>query len=231
MAPTVLDALSAAKNPNQTVYVDLGEGKVPMRFRHAPGAKALIVCFHGAVDRATREIPAFAPYLLGQDNSAHQLLISDPAMLLDGTHRLGWYAGYDGFNLQAVLGQAIRKVAAELGVERVVYFGTSGGGLAALYYGWYHPGSVVVVGNPQTDIERYYKSLIDLYRAACWPKLATDAALGSVIAAEVNSLYSRSIENTVVYLQETTDRFHLHQHLAPFLAAIPPGIAARSDCL
>lgn len=203
------------------VQIDAGGLAVPLRFwRGGAGAKVLIISFHGAIDRATREVPAFLPHFAEFGDACHQLAVSDPSMLAAGCHAMSWYAGHQGAAVQPALLQLFKAVVAGLGVERVVYLGTSVGGFAALFYSWHHPGSLALVGNPQTRISDYYPRHVAAYRAECWPGLAPDAPLDSVICENVRTLYGTGVANHVIYVQNPTDSFHLFNHMVPFLAAI-----------
>ena len=194
---------------------------IPLQFRHGGAqARTLFVTFHGAVDRKTREVPSFLGFFADLKDKAHQLNLSDPAMLRDGDHAIAWYAGQEGLALQQVLPALVRDIQAALGAERVVFLGSSGGGFAALYYGWHHPGSVVLAANPQTDLMAYYPFGIDAYRAGCWPALAPDADLGQAVTADVTALYARKVPATVIYVQSAMDPFHVSRHMAPFMAQV-----------
>ena len=194
---------------------------IPLQFRHGgTQARTLFVTFHGAVDRKTREVPSFLGFFADLKDKAHQLNVSDPAMLRDGDHAIAWYAGHDGLALQQVLPVLLRDLQAALGVDRVVFLGSSGGGFASLYYGWQHPGSVVLAANPQTDLTRYYPFGVDAYRAGCWPALAPDADLSGVVTTDVTALYARAVPSTLIYVQSAMDPFHVSQHMAPFMAQV-----------
>ena len=195
---------------------------IPLQFRHGGAqARTLFVTFHGAVDRNTREVPSFLGFFADLKDKAHQLNVSDPSMLVEGTFGMSWYAGHAGFETQKILPALFRDLAAALAVERVVFLGSSGGGFAALFYGWHHPGSVVLAANPQTDLTRYFARLVESYRDTCWPALADNAALQDVVTTDVGGLYARSVPSTVIYLQSALDRFHLYNHMAPFFAGLP----------
>lgn len=212
-----LEDLKRSDDPRKTHNIQVGDRVIPVRLKKANvSTKTLIITFHGAVDRSTREVPSFVGYSPALDG-AHQLAISDPSMLVDGEFSLSWYAGDKGFATQDVLKSFFQAVCEALGIERTIYFGTSGGGFAALYYSWHHPDSIVVAGNPQTKISNYYGGHIDRYLSACWPD-QTD--LSTCICEDVGTLYAKSTPNFVIYIQAATDAFHLNKHMVSFLADI-----------
>src|SRR5690606_7159552 len=102
------------------------------KLRVTPGAKSLIVLFHGAVDITTRQVPVFVPFGRHLPRAAHCLSIADP---LVGAHtglRIAWYAGRQGFDVQSYIHELVQAVAKQLKVARRIYTGSSGGGFAAL---------------------------------------------------------------------------------------------------
>lgn len=190
-----------------------------INLRRAAAANTLVVGFHGSVDRVNRPVPAFISFIPEAGNYAHQLLISDPSLPLHPELSMAWYAGDAGFPAQSALRTALRSAAEALGVSRVIYFGTSGGGFAALYYSWHDPGSLALVGNPQTSVGAYYSRHIQKYLQACWPGRGALSDLDGIVT-DVRALYAQDVPNYVIYLQNSTDEFHLFGHMAPFLAGI-----------
>lgn len=202
-------------------YLDVSAGRLPVKFsRGDDSADTLVILFHGAVDRNKREIPVFAPFIPGFSSSIHQLSISDPAMLLEGDHRLGWYAGYDGFELQRVLPDVISKFYNQLKAKRLVFIGTSGGGFSSLYYSWLFKDSLAIVGRPQTNIFNYYAGHRNAYVKACWPSLLDISKLADYICTDVCSIYKQSVPNTVIYVQSAGDKYHFINHCLPFSSSI-----------
>jgi pimeloyl-ACP methyl ester carboxylesterase len=194
---------------------------VHMALRRDRRAAAMLVNFHGAVDRKTRTLPVFINFLPGLAGVAHQISVADPSVLEEGSANIAWYAGDAGFEAQAVLPAVFTGLAEELGVARTLYFGTSGGGFAALYYAHQHPGSFAVAGNPQVAIERYHLALaIRRYREQCWPGLGTDAPLTDVTCADLARLYAKGFDNTVIYVQSIGDRMHFENQMMYFVAGL-----------
>lgn len=210
-----------ALDESSSIDLDFEGQLIPLRFQ--PGrknCKTLLIMFHGAVDRETRKVPAFTPFLPELADSVHQLAISDPTMLAGSNFSMSWYAGHESFDSQRILKDIFKKIADFLSVENVIFFGTSGGGFAALYYSWHYCGSVAIVGNPQTKIEKYYSGHVQRYRDECWKSLEKEHPLGELICADVCNLYAERFDNTVIYLQSNSDYFHLFHHMAPFLDAV-----------
>ena len=204
-------------NGVSTIALDGGELPVSVQLRESP---RLVFTFSGAVDRTTKSLPRFATNRLDDYAPASIIGFSDPSLNRSNDLKLAWYAGHEGFELQRILPDLLRRMIDCLDVTRVAFLGSSGGGFAALFYSWQIPGSIAVVSNPQTNLDRYYRGHLDRYRAACWPELDTGAPIGSVIETDLGSLYSQACENTVIYLQEASDFHHLTWQFAPFVSAL-----------
>ncbi len=212
--------VDAAQANSGRAVLELPSGPVHGQLRPGgPEARLLLVTFHGAVNRETREVPVFQPALpLGFP--AHQVSLADPCMDISGPHSLGWYAGTDAFALQAELPQALAALQRALGAEKLVLTGSSGGGFASLFYSWHIPGSFALAVAPQTNMHRYYPRHIQQYCQGCWPRLSGPEELSQHITTSVCDLYAEKIPNTVIYVQSAGDRFHLVNHMMPFVSAI-----------
>ncbi len=180
----------------------------------------LIFVFAGAIDRAKRGLPQFGGQFIRTYVPASVIGIADPSLSRAPNLSTAWYAGHEGFETQHLLPELLRRIAAACGAERVIFLGASAGGFAALYYSWCQPGSIAVVLNAQTDIERHHVRHRAEYRAACRPGLGKGDRLETAIVSSVVSCYAERFENTVVYLQNASDAMHVRNHFAPFLAAI-----------
>ncbi|KEO61179.1 hypothetical protein DT23_10625 [Thioclava indica] len=218
-----ISAIEDLQSSDGRLVYALGGVDLHMRLKKAPLSDALIIGFHGNVDRENRAVPAFISDIPEVHQHAHQLQLADPSLRLSETLTMSWYAGDHLFDAQRLIAEFCKAAAKALGASKVIYFGTSGGGFAALYYSSQHPDSLALVGNPQTDIRKYYQRRVNTYLETCWPDLASIEDLKGQIATNVCDLYAQSISNSVIYLQNSTDAFHLFGHMAPFLSGITRG--------
>jgi pimeloyl-ACP methyl ester carboxylesterase len=207
-----------------TIALDGGELPVSVRLRES---SSLVFTFSGAVDRVNHTLPRFAALGLDDHVPASIIGISDPSLARNDDMKLAWYAGHEGFELQTILPELFRQMIESLGATRVAFVGSSGGGFAALYYSWQIPGSVAVVSNPQTNLNRYNRGLLESYRAACWPSLGEDGQLEEKIAIDLGPLYAKRCVNTMIYLQVASDFYHIRRHFAPFVSGLPGKYADR----
>ena len=211
-------ALSSPDGTNLALEVEVEGTKIPLRVRPgAAHARNALFLFHGAVDRATREVPAFAPFLPDLSDQVHQIAISDPSILARDGFGMSWYAGHEGFAGQDILRRLIAEIAEALNARRLLFFGSSGGGFGALYFSWHFPDSFCICACPQTSMHSYYSGHILRYRESCWPALADNDALAGTVCTDVTALYKQGFPNFVIYLQSPGDYFHLKTQVAPFL--------------
>jgi hypothetical protein len=200
-----------------SVYVSGGETPLLVKRRKSP---VLVITFAGAIDRSKLHPPKYGGKGLSAYLSTSVVGIADPSLSIFPSLITAWYAGHEGFETQQLLPGLIRRLAAACEAERVIFVGGSAGGFAALYFSWLLPGSIVIATNPQTDLDRQAVVPPDNYRTSCRPSLGEDERLSSVIASSVVSCYAERFDNTVIYLQNASDSIHVHDHFAPFLAAI-----------
>jgi hypothetical protein len=196
---------------------------VHLNFQPAASTSAdtLIIGFHGSVDRSNRSVPAFIPFLPGVGGDVHQLTIADPSLRTTPEIAMAWFAGDSEFEAQKLLPDFFHSISQVLDVRRTIYFGTSGGGFAALFYSRQHSGSLALVGNPQTNISGFYPRHVTSYLSSCWPGVSSLAAISDRVQSDLSTVYSEGvIENYVLYLQNSTDDYHLFGHMAPFMSAI-----------
>lgn len=211
------------------VYVDIGgETPLPIRAWPSPGARALVVLFHGNVDRQKRPYPSHLGFRKGLHQSAHQISLSDPSLVLGDEVSVGWFAGSEGTPLQQLLPPFFELLASHYDVDRVIFAGGSGGGFAALYYSWRHKGSAAVAFVPQTNIYAFdeglrdrYRKLRDRYLKAAWPTGPESSQNAPCL--DLRDVYSQGSDNTVVYVQSSRDLFHLERQMTPFLSSMPEG--------
>lgn len=77
------------------------------------------------------------------------LNIADPMFRDFDDLKLGWYYGNDEVSYVNRIAELVRIVADKLGKKEIIFFGSSGGGFAALLAACNYAGSTAVVINPQ----------------------------------------------------------------------------------
>ena len=169
------------------------------------------------------------PFFLGRSFSkslrANCLYISDPSFAYNPKIRLGWYAGVSCCSAQQIIADLVKAVSLVTGSKKIIFFGGSGGGFACLHLSSLFQGSMALIWNPQTNIQKYgsvgslnnprYMVLDEYARLAfnCKPD-----QLHEYIITNVSECYKYDVKNMVLYLQNLTDN-HVKEHLNPFLEA------------
>lgn len=196
------------------------------------GSDTLLVCLHGASNRAKLNVPRFEWMRTVRDLPYNSLFFSDPGLDLHPRISLSWYTGTFELDLYPILGDMIKRAAAATGSRKVIVLGSSGGGFAALQTAPYVPGSVALPFSPQTSISGYFVGRKGLgaqrmYLRVVMPELSPDAPLeglwpnvdwakplGERLSPCVR--YAVPQQNSVVYMQNSNDVTHIEQHYAPF---------------
>lgn len=200
-------------------YVDVAGTPIWFRVvrRNSPAA---VITFQGTIDRAVTDVPVYGTDLSSAIPNATIIGISDPALdVFPAPLGSGWYAGWEGVNLQAKLGAFFPQIIAALGATRVIFQGSSAGGFAALYYGHGVKDGIVVALNPQTDLRKY--DYTANYRNACWGGYT--GPLTDKIDCDLVTKYATTFDNHVVYLVNEGDLEHVEDHHDPFVNAISRG--------
>ena len=104
------------------------------------------------------------------------IAVADPSTALDSKVRLGWYLGNRAIGkLKPILLPLIDTAVAALGTQRLIFFGNSGGGDAALEYAAEHPGSIAVTVNPRLGFNAGNDEDFGVYMSGCHPRLGRTA--------------------------------------------------------
>lgn len=180
-------------------------------------AHTLIIFFSGAMDRTKFGNPPFytgnhiLPHL-----SASRLLISDTIFNMDETISAGWYMGHREFNLQKTLPEIINSIIEKHGYRKIIVVGGSAGGFASMFYARSIRDSITLVWNPQTDLERYFRSQIENYLRVAFP--GEEHIPKDYVNPSLAELHKNTDENgTVLYMQNMPDKHHVEEHMNPFL--------------
>lgn len=210
-------------------YVRIGSSLVPMKVYLPKIIRGIVFSFHGAVDRKTREVPAFNPFFRKLGARIAEISVSDPSLLVGDGFSMSWYAGHDGFDTQGELRALFSDIVEVLSPDRLYFAGSSGGGFAALYFSWWFNNSVAIVAVPQTRIQSYYKGHRSRYLQGCWPghKRIPDS-----VTHDLCKLYGARMDNHVIYLQSPGDHFHFKNHAIPFCSVVSDHSGSRFlfDC-
>lgn len=190
-----------------------------------------LVVFNAAVNR--QEFPN-PPVLYGQGMAAalgvNLISVSDLALTYDPKIEMGWHSGAQNAPMQNHLPKILEHFRKSLDLDKMVLFGGSAGGFAAMYYANVMGDVLPVAANPQSVITRFHPRHVEAYAEKCWgwDKTADiEAFLSGKICQSLLPLYAAN-PHPFIYLQNTGDD-HLAKHALPFMQAIDGGqdVASR----
>jgi Heparinase II/III-like protein len=220
-----LDAFLAATEVQSGVHsVPIGEfaGKtINYDFLLTARPGTVLLChFHGNAPRERSQLPIFTGLGVTSSIATSMFVPSDPVLGIDSSLSLAWYFGCEGIPLQAITVSIVMKLQAILQAPRVVAWGGSGGGFAAIRVSKEIPNSISLVWNPQTDIAKYTQVFVDRYLRIAFPNVSAGAFPSD--KEQFPSLCTEDFvagyQGKILYLQESTD-WHVGAHLNPFLAS------------
>ena len=236
-----LDALLATAEIQSGVHsVPIGEfaGKqINYDFLLTAKPGTVLLChFHGS---APREETSFPPVFtgLGVTNglTTSMFVPSDPVLALDASLTLAWHFGCEGIRLQAIMVSIVQKLQTILHAPRVVAWGGSSGGFAAIRVAKDIPNSIVFAWNPQTNIAKYNPAEVIPYLRIAFPTIAVDGSLPSdrgQFPSLCTDEFLDGYKGSIFYWQERTD-WHVDAHLKPFLESFCKralsGLTSSSD--
>lgn len=184
-----------------------------------PGT-ALLCHFHGNSPREGASLPIFTGLGVTSSIAASMFVPSDPVLVLDASLSLAWHFGCAGIPLQAITVSIVKKLQTSLQAPRVVAWGGSGGGFAAIRVAKDISDATVLAWNPQTNIAKYDKNHVTRYLRTAFPTLAgsgTPPSNSEQFPSLCTEEFVAGYQGRIIYLQERTD-WHVDAHLKPFLA-------------
>ncbi|MBD8045436.1 hypothetical protein H9638_16645 [Arthrobacter sp. Sa2BUA2] len=219
----ISDFCSADSLPNG--YLTFDHQGLPIDLlNRASGAETTIVVFHAALTPKVETLPYFAGQTVTKDAPANRLWIQDPSLYLDDRLLLSWFAGNKRQpELQSTLVSVLQKVVEAHGSKRVIFFGASGGGFAALYYSRFFPGSLAIAINPQTNLAAYNWKAIEEYGHFAFGidgNESLDHLLNNRIVSNLRDHYVGAT-NSIAYMQNVNDETHVGPHYQPFIESLP----------
>ena len=185
-----------------------------------PGT-VLLCHFHGNTPRDGINLPIFTGLGVTSSITASMFVPSDPILALDANLGLAWHFGCEGIPLQAITVSIVKKLQTILHATRVVTWGGSGGGFAAIRVAKDMPNSIALAWNPQTNITKYVQDPVNRYLRIAFPTIVADGTFPShreQFPSLCTDEFLDGYQGRILYLQERTD-WHVDAHLKPFLAA------------
>ena len=241
-SPVSALALGALKKyDGKTLYLEDNGIVFPVRVKLNQGSDRLFVMLNGAVDRQKERLPKFARWNWGKMLRGHVIAVCDPTLYLDERLRLGWFLGSAAASALPGLTKIAETAAAGLGIAsgRTIFYGSSGGGFAAVAGAASMQDGRAIAINPQTDITAYFPGVIADLRDV----LGGEAAFEDVcrddrrirLQAAIADARSAGRNGRFVFLQNTVDKFHHAHHYSVLAKSLPfpveGGFSSQRDVL
>lgn len=161
-SPSKFDPGKDKKISDGRFYSDIGSAHIE-GYLMLGKEKSMYVFFHGArageIDNLEKP-PRFLRNTYNNYVDGTILCLEDPMFYSFEKCKLGWYYGTPEENYREYCARVIKRIAEilHIEVEKIVLFGSSGGGTAAIGISYYIKGVTVVALNPQLDLDTYFRT-------------------------------------------------------------------------
>lgn len=220
-----IDALSARLRPDRIQRLDVRVG--PLTYNLLTGKRRrgrLFVLLRGAeTDRKNLPLPRFSRFSWRDRFPGTVVCIADPTLYLDDELKLGWYFGAPDHDVVQHVARIVEVLCAKLGlaVEDTVFYGSSGGGYAAMQCAArLGRGATAVAINPQTEVLRYtVLRSVDAFLKVCTGGMTRERAtqrFGPRLSALRSWQRDPAGESRCLIVQNIVDREHYQGHFRPF---------------
>lgn len=181
--------------------------------------KKLYVFLNGALSNH-RRYPVYNRISWHEKFNAHCLYIYDSSLSQSHDYLLAWYFGNHKKVLYKDLKKLVDKAKCSLNLsnEQIIFYGSSGGGFAALKLSELFIGSIAVAINPQIEVFKYSNqqavSKFVHYSFGPLPRDRIEAEYKDWIKINPNAFKKGG--SKFIYVQNIIDGEHYRNHLKPF---------------
>ncbi|WP_162901977.1 hypothetical protein [Aeromonas hydrophila] len=173
----------------------------------------LLVFLNGAISRSIKHPPVFQRKTWLDYIPHTSVIIPDRTVEINDSLELAWYLGVNGSDYLIKVISYVSSLALELGIKnsRITFYGSSGGGYAAILASTLLVGSNAIVINPQIYLNRYIKRVYDKFLNDTGHDedyLFLDA---TKLMLECNYI------PPIKYFQNVMDKLHYQHHYIPFV--------------
>lgn len=184
------------------------------------GAKTTLIVFHGNLGSGQRTLPFLQGDKVSSTARLNLIACSDPSLEL-GALAGAWFLGDKEIGpLPEFLTPILQHAIDQLGSEKVILFGGSGGGFAAVNFARFFEGSTALAMNPRLNLLTRPRTNLDLYLEVCHDA-ASEASVDRIKSEflTVNLANALNVEQNfdLLLLQNKNDRHYLKGQMVPFL--------------
>ena len=219
-------AFMKPKPEERTLLLSGQYWKFPALYFDGKGQQRLFVMLSAAIDRTKQRLPVFNRWTWAQMGKfpGHVLCVADPTLDLHDDMKLGWYIGTGEHDVSEELSGFIRRFAESLGIseDKIVIWGSSGGGFAALAMTSHIEKATAVAINAQTDIFAYEVGrTIEAVRRSCFGN-QTAKQIQEQFGPRVNmaQAWRSNRSSRAILIQNKLDTHHYACHFKPFWEAL-----------
>jgi hypothetical protein len=227
--PIVYSLEHAFKRPQSEERTLLLSGqywKFPALYFDGKEQQRLFVMLSAAVDRAKYRLPVFNRWTWAEMKKfpGHVLCVADPTLELHDEMNLGWYLGTGEHDASEELSRFIRRFAKALGIpeDKIVIWGSSGGGFAALALASRIEKATAVAVNPQTDVFAYeIARYIETVKRCCF-RNETATHIQEHFGPRLNmaKAWRNNRSSRAILIQNKLDSHHYACHFKPYWEAL-----------
>ncbi len=196
--------------------IDMGGTKISAAFYPKQRNDRLAIFFSGFVNRKQLALPVFRRWEWHAEVPAHALYLSDPTLETCEDLGLGWYIGTAERDCMEYIAVLIRGAAQSLGVapRDIVFYGSSGGGFAALRALHWFPKASAIAVNPQTRLTAFRAHSLTNYLNRFFGGISKEAfAQTYPLRNAVVEALAECRDSSVIYVQNRLDEHHVTSHL------------------
>lgn len=179
----------------------------------------LFILLSGARDPTSQPVPKFDRWKWKGRFPGVMINISDPSLHLNEQRlRIGWYIGSRDVNYTSIICEVVSSIARELKIkkEKIIFYGSSAGGFAAIRMSTIVDGSTAIAINPQIDIRKYiYSQYLSFIKHSY--HVPTEELTGKDISRfDATIELKQNSSSRVIYAQNILDHSHFKDHYSYF---------------
>lgn len=175
--------------------------------------KNAFVLFNSAVpEKDFVKTPIFTARKILSDLKSSKIYVSDPFINITDGFRCFWYLSSKKVDVQNIIKNILSHLFYLMEAERIVFWGSSGGGYPALFYSYQFENSVALVNAPTTTIKKHHEADFILS--------SMNSALGEFYEDEVAGVLDLKElcgSNSAFVLLNKGDRIFREKHIVPYV--------------
>lgn len=194
---------------------------MPVDLLYAPRkeSKRLAVFFNS--QQKAGELRLFTWQKVSKEFLANRLFIADSTVSVNQDLNLGWYVGSRDENLQSHIFDLVSYISDKTQAEEIIFFGSSGGGYPAILYSQRFNESVAVTLAPTTTIKNHSnRKLVNSWLQQAHDEDVLETDMPNETILDIPSIYSGTLKNPVIILQNKEDTDFIETQTKPFAEAL-----------